>query len=66
MTKKLKIKNKKLRINKEILKLVEEREKLRKKGNWGKADEIRKKIEERGWRVEDTESGPKIKRLIIH
>jgi len=53
-------------INKETKKLVEKREELRKEGKWEEADEMRKKIEDRGWKVEDTESGPKIKRLIIH
>ncbi|RLC34606.1 MAG: cysteine--tRNA ligase [Candidatus Nealsonbacteria bacterium] len=47
-----------------VLKLAEEREKYRKKKNWQKADEIRKEIVKLGWWLEDTKSGPKIKKLI--
>jgi len=45
-----------------ILKLVKERERYRREGSWQKADEIRKKIKELGYWVEDTKEGPKIKR----
>lgn len=38
--------------------LVKEREVARKKGDFGKADELRKKIEEQGWGIEDTPDGP--------
>ena len=54
---------KKPKIPQEILKLVREREKYRKKGDFKSADEIRKKIKEIGWWVEDTKEGPKIKKL---
>jgi cysteinyl-tRNA synthetase len=47
-----------------ILKLVKEREEYRKKKNWPKADEIRKKIIKLGWWLEDTKSRPKIKKLL--
>ena len=46
----------------EIIDLAQEREKQRKENNWQKADEIRKKITELGWQVEDTKTGPKLKR----
>lgn len=48
-------------IPKNIRKLLEEREKLRKKKMWKEADEIRKKIKELGYEVEDTPKGPRIK-----
>ncbi len=54
---------KKPKIPSEIKKLVTEREKYRKKGDWQKADEIRKKIKSLGYWIEDTKEGPKIKKL---
>jgi cysteinyl-tRNA synthetase len=45
----------------EVKKLVEEREKLRRKGKWEKADKLRREIEAKGALVEDTPEGPKIK-----
>jgi cysteinyl-tRNA synthetase len=54
------------KVSREIRKLVEEREKLRKLGKWEEADRIRRKIEKGGWMVEDTEEGSKIKRRIIN
>ena len=45
----------------EILKLVQEREVLRKDGKFAQSDEIRKRIEQKGYRVEDLPQGPKIK-----
>ena len=54
---------KKPKIPQEILKLVREREEYRKKGDWKSADEIRKKIKELGYWVEDIDEGPKIKKL---
>jgi len=53
----------KIRIPEEILKLAKEREKLRTEKKWREADEVRKKIKEIGWQIEDTEEGPKIKKL---
>ncbi|TET84835.1 MAG: cysteine--tRNA ligase [Candidatus Nealsonbacteria bacterium] len=47
----------------EIIKLVKERKKCRKEGLWQKADEIRRKIKEMGYLVEDTKKGPKIKKI---
>ncbi len=46
-----------------LLNQVKQRQKYRKQGDWQKADEIRKKMEEIGWQVEDTKEGPKIKKL---
>ena len=46
-----------------IKKLVEEREKARKIKNFQKSDELREKIKQLGYWVEDTNEGPRIKRL---
>jgi cysteinyl-tRNA synthetase len=51
----------KLEIPKDVQKLVEKREKLRKQNKWQEADEVRQRIEKLGWKVEDTSRGPKIK-----
>lgn len=45
----------------EILKLVQEREELRKDGKFSESDEIRKKIEQKGYRLEDSAQGPKVR-----
>ena len=42
--------------------LIEKREKLRKEGKFEESDEVRKKIESKGYKVEDTDSGPKIRK----
>ena len=47
----------------EILKLAQEREKYRQQKNWKLADEMRKKINDLGYQVEDTADGPKIKKI---
>jgi cysteinyl-tRNA synthetase len=47
----------------EVLKLAKKREKLRMQKKWAEADEARAAIEKLGWKVEDTESGPKLKNL---
>jgi cysteinyl-tRNA synthetase len=54
---------KKPKIPEEIKKMVEQREEYRKKGDFKTADEIRKKIKEMGYWIEDTKEGPKIKKL---
>jgi cysteinyl-tRNA synthetase len=54
---------KKPKIPEEIKKLVEIREKYRKKGDFKSADEIRKKIKDLGYQIEDTKEGPKLKKL---
>ncbi len=51
------------KIPSELLSLAKQREQFRKEGNWQKADEIRKKIQELGFWIEDTEKGPKIKKI---
>ena len=56
------IKIKEIQIPEEINQLAKQREELRKQGKWQEADEIRKKIENQGWKIEDTAQGSKIKR----
>jgi len=51
------------KIPRKIVELVKEREKLRKEGNFQKADEIREMIKRMGYWIEDTKEGPKIKKL---
>ncbi len=46
-----------------IKKIVKEREKARQRKNWKLADELRKKIKQMGYRIEDTKKGPKIKKI---
>ena len=50
-------------VGKKAKKLVKEREDFRKKGKFGEADKIRKKIEEMGYLVEDTSEGPKVRKI---
>lgn len=52
---------KKLSIPQNIRELVRKREDYRKQKNWQEADKIRKKIEGMGYKIEDTQKGPKIK-----
>jgi cysteinyl-tRNA synthetase len=55
------IKEEKLPI--EVEKLIQEREEARKKKDWKKADEIREKIRELGYALEDTVEGIRWKKL---
>ncbi len=54
-------KTKEIKIPKEVKDLIKERESHRKKKNWKKSDEIRDKIEELGYIIEDKKEGVKIK-----
>jgi len=51
------------KIAKELLDLAKQRKEYRKKGQWEKADEIRREIRRLGWRIEDTKEGPKLKKI---
>jgi cysteinyl-tRNA synthetase len=51
---------KKQKIPLEIQKIVLEREKFRKQKNFRKADELRELLRKKGYRVDDTPTGPKI------
>jgi cysteinyl-tRNA synthetase len=57
-----KVKKEKIKISKEVAKLVKDREKARKNKNWAKSDELRNKISELGFIVEDTEQGSVVKK----
>jgi len=48
---------------KEVEELVKKREEARKRGDWKTADEIRNKIREMGYLIEDTDSGIKWKKV---
>ncbi len=50
-------------IPKEIMEMAEKRETARQEKNWDASDRIRYELSEKGWSVEDTPSGPKIKKL---
>src|SRR3989338_2956511 len=54
----------KIKITKEIQKIVEEREKARKSKDWKKADELIEALKNKGYLIDDTESGTKLK--LIH
>ncbi len=58
-TKKLKVSA----IPAEITKLLNDRENYRKAAEWEKADQVRKEIEKYGYVVEDTQSGPMLKKM---
>ena len=47
----------------EIKKLAEEREKARKNKDFKKADQLRNKIQKRGFLLEDSSEGVKIKQI---
>jgi cysteinyl-tRNA synthetase len=53
----------KIEIPEEIKKLAEEREKVRKNKDWKKSDEIREKIKKKGFLIDDTDSGYKIRKV---
>ena len=50
-------------IPEEVLKLLEERNTARKEKDWKKSDELRDKIQEYGYRIEDTKDGTNIERM---
>jgi len=54
---------KEIKIPKEIQKLARERESARKSKKFGRADELRDGIRDRGYAVEDTPEGPNIRKI---
>lgn len=56
------LKKEKAQVPEKVKKLVRERENLRKKKMWKEADEIRKKINNLGFIIEDTEKGAVVKK----
>ena len=55
------IKDVRIKIPSEIKKLVEAREKARKNKDWAEADVLRNMIKERGYLIEDTSKGPRLR-----
>jgi len=56
------LKQEKIAISKEIKDLAKQREDARKENNWKLADELRNKIKNLGWKVDDTSDGAKLKK----
>lgn len=50
------------RVPRAVRELVEEREKLREEDRWEEADRVRVRVREMGYKIEDTEKGPRIKK----
>ncbi len=50
-------------LSKELMNLIEEREKARKAKNWKKADELREKLKEKGIELIDSKSGVRLKKI---
>ncbi|MCX7779124.1 MAG: cysteine--tRNA ligase [Patescibacteria group bacterium] len=57
------IQEKAQKIPRQVKKLISQREKLRKEKQWSAADEIRSKIKNFGYQIDDTPVGPLIKKL---
>lgn len=55
----------KVEVPEEIWQLLEERETARKNKDWKKADEIREEIKKRGYIIEDTPQGPRIRKSTL-
>jgi len=56
------LKKEKIKIPEKVKRLIEERENLRKNKRWVEADEVRKKINNLGFVIEDTEKGVIVKK----
>jgi len=57
------LKVEKVEIPNEVLQLFEKRNKARADRSWGKADDIRKKINKLGFRIDDTKEGSKVSKI---
>ncbi len=57
----LELEPQKIEVPDEIQQLANDREKARQGKDWEKADELRKKIEKKGWLIKDTKKGSEIK-----
>jgi len=53
----------KVEVPDEVRSLIQKREQFRKSGDFSEADKIRVQIEEKGFTVEDTPTGTKIKKI---
>ena len=54
--------NETIRLDDEVMQLIKERDEAREKKDWKKSDKIRDELSKRGYVVEDTEKGTRIKR----
>jgi cysteinyl-tRNA synthetase len=50
-------------IDKNVMELVRQREDARKDEDFSRSDELRKKLLKRGYKIEDTDKGPKLKKI---
>ncbi len=57
------LKKEKIKVSQEINKLVKERELARKNKDWEKADKIREEIRKKGWQIDDTPRGTKLRKI---
>ncbi|PIN78076.1 cysteine--tRNA ligase [Candidatus Woesearchaeota archaeon CG10_big_fil_rev_8_21_14_0_10_34_12] len=57
------LKKEKLEIPEEIKKLADEREKARKNKDFKKSDELRNKLKQKGWQVDDALGGQRLKKI---
>ncbi|MCH7641031.1 cysteine--tRNA ligase [Patescibacteria group bacterium] len=60
-----KVEKQQLKLTKEVKSLIEKREKLRAEEKFEEADKVRKEIEKRGYLIEDTQKGTKLKQQKI-
>lgn len=56
------LKKQEVKIPAEIMEIANQREKARARKDWLKADALRRKIEKAGWLIEDTPTGPAIRK----
>lgn len=59
-------KEKDLQPSEEVRSLVEKREAARRRKDWGDADRLRRQIENLGWRIIDTQQGPKLEQAKVN
>lgn len=57
------LKKEKIKIPKEVEKLIQERNNARKNKDWKKADELRKKVNKLGYTIDDTSKGSFVKKI---
>jgi len=57
------LKREKINIPSNVKKLVDKREEARKKKDFKTADELRERIKELGWKVDDSEEGPRLSKI---
>ncbi len=53
----------KVEVPEEVIKIAEEREEARKNRDWKRSDELREKIKNKGWQIDDTKDGYRLKKI---